>query len=314
MMRETLARLRLAGGDEEAMRGFSRGGAWRAWAIAGGLFVAGCGGDDGSAGAGDTEGDDSTGSTGDRDTDGMTGANTMSTSAGGTGTTTAPPGIDSTGDEDSGNDTAGFITAGNTDDGPVGPQPNGAQCGSADECESGFCYDVPMVGGVCSECLSDSDCGTGTCALDFQMLYAVCTDGSQGVMCDSDRGCMGDLVCEPLVDTGGVFPLNFCSECGANAACPDGQTCTPVYDTVAFQGYHGCAEPGSVADGGGCPVEGGVGDGSVCMSGACGIANVFGVVDIGVCGECASDDDCTPPATCTPPTADMSGITPSSCG
>jgi hypothetical protein len=280
-----------------------------------GLCVAlsGCPGDDGGAGGDGTEGEDTTaGSTGDRDTGGMTGPSTMSTSAGGTGTT-APPGGDSTGDEDSGAESAGFITAGNTDEGPVGPQPNGAQCGSPDECDSGFCYEIPMVGGVCSECTMDADCGEGTCAIDFATMYAVCTDGSQGVMCDSDRGCMDGLVCEPLVDTGGLFPLDFCSECGEGAPCDGEDICAPVYDTVAFQGYHACAGPGSVPDGGGCPVAGGTGDGTVCMSGACAIANVFMVVDIGVCGECASDDDCTAPATCTPPVVDMTGIMPSTC-
>ena len=273
----------------------------------------GCPSDDGSAEGGGTEGEDTTaGMTPDPDTDGVSGPSTMSTSAGGTSSTTLPPGLDSTGDAESGAESAGFITAGNTD-GPVGPQPNGAQCASPDECDSGFCYEVPMVGGVCSECTMDADCKMGTCAVDFQIMYAVCTDGSQGSMCDSDRGCMGDLVCEPLVDTGGLFPLDFCSECGEAAPCAGEEICAPVYDTVAFQGYHACAAPGSVADGGGCPVAGGTGDGTVCMSGACAVANVFMVVDIGVCGECATDDDCTAPQTCTAPVVDMSGITPSVC-
>lgn len=278
--------------------------------LAAGWLSAGCPADDG-AGSGDSEGEDTTaGSTTDRDTGGMSGPSTM-TAGGGTGSTTAPPpGLDSTGD--SGMDSVGFITAG-SDDGAPQPQPNGAQCAGAADCESGFCFEVPMLGGVCSECVMDSDCEMGTCSLDINLLYAVCTDGQQGVMCDSDEGCMGDLVCEPLIDTGGVFPLDFCSECGANAPCTGDQVCTPVYDQVAFQGYHGCVDPMSVPDGGGCPVAGGVGDGTVCTSGVCAIANVFMVVDIGVCGECADDTDCTAPATCQPTVVDMAGITPSAC-
>lgn len=312
MMRATLAD-HAAGRGMGTMRGFVRHGFTGALTIASGLLIAACPGDDGSADGGATEGEDTTGGTPDPGTDGASGAVTMSTTAGGTSSTTTPPGLDTSGDDGSGMESAGFITAGNTDDGPIGPQPNGAQCSSPDECDSGFCYDVPMLGGVCSECTMDSDCAMGTCAVDFQAMYAVCTDGSQGSMCDSDRGCMGDLVCEPLVDTGGLFPLDFCSECGEAAPCAGEDICTPVYDTVAFQGYHACAEPMSVPDGGGCPVEGGMGDGTVCTSGTCAVANVFMAVDVGVCGECASDDDCTPPATCTPPVVDMSGITPSAC-
>ena len=215
---------------------------------------------------------------------------------------------DMEGDSDTGR---GFIDDAE-DDAPDdgGPQPLGGMCSSGDECDSGFCYDIPMFGGVCSECLMDSDCEMGTCAGDFNAGYAVCTDGALGLMCDSDEGCMGDLVCGELIDTGGFFPLNFCSECNDATPCADMQICTPVYDLANFQGSLQCADPGSVEDGGGCPL----GDGTVCASGFCGTASIMGFVELGVCGECNSDMDCPMPGqTCVGPTADQGGVTPAVC-
>jgi hypothetical protein len=75
-----------------------------------------------------------------------------------------------------------------------------------------------------------------------------------------------------------------------------------------FQGYLACMDPGSVPNGGGCPLDGFTGDGEVCQSGLCGVADVFGIVPIGVCGECLTDMDCMAMATCTPPVADMMGL------
>ena len=213
---------------------------------------------------------------------------------------------DMDGDADSGR---GFIDDAEDDAMPDdgGPQPLGGSCSSGDECDSGFCYDIPTFGGVCSECLMDSDCEMGTCAGDFGLGYAVCTDGALGLMCDSDEGCMGDLVCGELIDTGGFFPLNFCSECNDTTACDGEQICTPVYDLANFEGSLQCADPGSVENGGGCPV----GDDTPCMSGFCGTASIMGFVDIGVCGECNVDADCPmPDQTCVGPTAGQANTNP----
>lgn len=195
---------------------------------------------------------------------------------------------------------------------PPMEQPNGSMCMDESECKSGFCYQLPMLGGVCSECLTDTDCPMGTCSLD-PAGYAVCTDGQIGVMCSSDEGCMGDLVCGTLIDTMGLFPLDFCSECNADTPCPDGQICSPVYNLEMFQGYLACQEPGSVPNDGGCPLDGAMGDGEVCQSGYCGVADVFGIVPIGVCGECLGDMDCMPMEMCTPPVADMNGVQGATC-
>lgn len=274
------------------------------------LLLAACGGPDESASSSDDSG--GTSSSGGQDsataTVGMssTSASTSATSASSTTTTTTWA--------DSGDESMGFInpeTGGET--GPVGPQPNGSMCGGADECESGFCYQVPMLGGVCSECLMDSDCETGTCAVDFNALYAVCTDGSLGMMCDSDEGCMGELVCTELLDTGGIFNASFCSECGPSAPCAGEQMCNPVYDTMGIGGHMSCVDPGSVENGQGCPIDGGVGDGSVCMSGHCTAASLFMFIELGVCGECEIDADCPDMGTCAPASAGMGGLMGATC-
>jgi len=267
---------------------------------------------------GDDEGPGVVDSTGESTSAGSTTGNTI----GATGMMDGES-LDSTGG--TGNGSSGGSTTGMMDGGfldgltttgdppPPMEQPNGAQCMDGSECESGFCYQIPMLGGVCSECLTDADCEMGTCSLDPTALYAVCTDGSIGVMCSSDEGCMGDLVCAELIDTGGLFNANFCSECNDATPCPMGQVCSPVYDLEAFQGYFACMDPGTVPNGGGCPVEGFQGDGEVCQSGLCGVATLGGLIPIGVCGECLSDMDCMGMETCTPPAADMMGLQPAVC-
>ena len=237
----------------------------------------------------------------------MTGASASSTTA--TSTTSAG----STTDDDSSSG-GGFINPESGDDtGPVGPQPNGAECANNDGCESGFCYMVPMVGGVCSECLTDADCEF-TCSLDAAAGYAVCSDGSTGVMCESSDGCADGLVCAELLDTGGLFPANFCSECETNAECDEGQTCTPTYDFEMIGGYLSCADAMSVPDGQGCPIVDGMGDGTVCQNGHCGVADVFGVLELGLCGECTTEADCADGEECMPAMAGMGGLAGPTCG
>ncbi len=236
----------------------------------------------------------------------------MSSTSASTGTTSATTASESdTADE---SDSGGFINPDSEDSGPTAPGPNGAQCSANDECESMFCYTIPMLGGVCSECLADADCEMGTCAIDAAAMYAVCTDGSLGNMCDSDEGCMGALVCTELIDTGGLFNASFCSDCGPSAPCAGDGICSPVYDAAAFSGHLTCVAPGSVPNDGGCPLVDGVGDDAACTSMRCGVADVFmGFVQLGVCGECNGDDDCVAPATCTPASAGNGGLMGASC-
>lgn len=271
------------------------------WIAAASLLASACGDDGDPGGAADSTGTEST-STTNASTGNTIGASGQADATAGLDTTAGPP--STTGMAD-----GSFLDPDSSggSDGPPMPQPNGSQCGGGDECESGFCYSIPMLGGVCSECLTDTDCETGTCSLD-PVGYAVCTDGSIGVMCSSDEGCMGDLVCGELVNTGGLFDLNFCSECNDATPCAGDQVCSPVYDLDQFQGYLGCLDPGTVENGGGCPLNGFTGDGTVCQSGLCGVADLFGVVPIGVCGECLTNMDCMDMQTCTPPMAGMSGL------
>ncbi|MCR9165085.1 MAG: hypothetical protein ACE37F_21565 [Nannocystaceae bacterium] len=243
------------------------------------------------------------------------GVTTAGSATSGTVTTASPTtGPAETGDDGStGIDDGGFIMPDTGDETSVDPQPNGAQCSGADECESGYCYTIPQAGGVCSECLVDQDCGMGTCSLDA-VGYAICTDGSQGVQCNTDEGCMGELVCTELIDTGGIFNASFCSECGPQLPCTDGQLCTPFYDLENLGGSFICADPGSVDNGQGCPIEGGEGVGEACASGHCGVAALLGFAELGVCGECSVDEDCPMDGqTCVPAEAGMGGLVPAFC-
>ncbi|MCA9706635.1 MAG: hypothetical protein KDK70_12350, partial [Myxococcales bacterium] len=270
---------------------------------AGSLLGSACGDDSTPPAADSTSSGDDTGTT----------TNVSATSQSTSATVTTTTGADST----TGMADGSFLDPStSTGTEPPNPQPNGSQCTGPDDCETMFCYEVPMFGGLCSECLTDEDCGKGTCSIDLNMGYAICTDGSLGVMCSTDEGCMGDLVCSELVNTGGIFPANFCSECrDDDVPCAGGDICSPVYDLENIAGYMGCVTPGSVENGGGCPLNGVVGDGTVCMSGACGVAQLFGLIPIGICGECVDDADCVAMGltTCEPAVADMSGVTPATC-
>ncbi len=236
---------------------------------------------------------------------------TTDDSATSAGVTTTPTTADDTGNDGStGNDDAGFITPETGDDTAIQPQPNGAQCAAGAECDSGFCYTIPQVGGVCSECLVDEDCDAGTCSIE-PVGFAVCTDGGQGNMCNTDEGCMGDLVCTELLDTGGLINASFCSECGPTAPCDGEQVCSPQYDLASFGGTFACVDPGSVPDGEGCPTTDGD---AACNSGHCGIALVLGIAEIGVCGECSIDEDCPEAGqTCVAAEAGMGGLVPAMC-
>ncbi len=280
------------------------------------LVAGGCPSDIDNPGNDGTESADSTGvTTGADETDGMSGpvaTSAMST----TDVTTGPgPGADTT----AGMDEAGFITNGSTDDSGM-PLPNGQQCGGNDSCDSGFCYMIPVLGGgVCSECLEDGDCDKGeSCQIDVGLLYAVCGEAGLGVMCSGDDSC-GDLTCELLLDTGGVFDITTCSECGPDNPCPTkGDTCSPVVNIeLPPSGYLTCQAPASQPNGATCPWDNATmsGDGTPCMSGICAPADVAGLgfITVGVCGECATDMDCPMNGTCMPGAAEQSGITGSTC-
>ena len=114
-----------------------------------------------------------------------------------------------------------------------------------------------------------------------------------------------------LIDTGGIFNANFCSQCGPTAPCDAEQICAPVYDLGNLGGFFACSDPGTVENGQGCPLVDGD---AACDSGHCGLANLFGFAELGVCGECNVDEDCPEmDQTCVAPEAGMGGLTPAFC-
>lgn len=264
--------------------------------------LAACGPEDKAAGGdGDGTGGGGTGASDGAGTSGATGGSgdpTTASSSGGTGT-------GGSGDGSTGQSFVGGSTSGGDD-----PGPNGSECFDGSECMSMKCYDVGGLGAFCSECESDADCmtdgGAGTCAYDFGLGYAVCTDGNAGDMCDSDEGCMGELVCGSPLGPGTGF--NFCSECKVDGDCGEDQRCTNVFEDMGL-GYLGCVDIGAAEDGQGCPLTDGD---EVCASGHCGTVTLFGMLELGMCGECSSDDDC-PGGTCTPGEFGMGGRTPATC-
>ena len=257
-----------------------------------------------SSGSGSTSAADSTAST-----PPDPGATSVVSSHGSTSESTSSPDPDST--SEGGMESIGFI-AGSTTEAPGEPQPNGSFCGVDDECESGHCTGIPDIGGVCSDCAVDADCETGTCVFDFSVGYSTCTDGSVGVDCMSDDGCADGLVCADVFDAGGFGPTR-CSECSPDVPCPDGQGCTLITDNGLLEAYLGCIDAATVPLGETCPVTDGVGDGTICMSGQCGVIDVFGF-QIGVCSECDADDDCMAGQTCSPPGFGMGMLEPGTCG
>lgn len=227
--------------------------------------------------------------------------------------TTQPP--TSTTEAGTGGDTAGVTTSACMG-APTGVAALGETCTEGCECSSGICFGHALLGFACSECLTDAECqtaGVGTCSLNPATESAACTAGELGVMCDpAATGCAAGLTCEQLIDTGGVLPDTFCSECATAADCAAGETCTPevLIDGVQPGGFLHCVPLGSGADGTFCPSTG---DASSCASGICAVVDVggLGIAEVGVCGPCASDEDC--PGTCQPPVVSEDGAVPSLC-
>lgn len=265
------------------------------------------GADDGTAadGSGSSSGGSGSTSTGVASDPGATSVVSGVGSSSGSSTTAVEP------DSSAGMESIGFISAGSTTTGP-GAQPDGSFCEVDDECASGHCLSIEGLGGVCSACEIDSDCEMGTCVFEITVGYSICTDGSVGVDCMSDRGCADGLVCVPVFGEGGFSPMR-CSECSPSVPCPDGQGCTLITDNGLLDAYFGCIDAGTVPLGETCPVVDGVGDGTICTSGQCGVIDVFGF-QIGVCSECDADDDCMMGQVCSDPGFDMGMLTPGVCG
>ena len=92
--------------------------------------------------------------------------------------------------------------------------------------------------------------------------------------------------------------------------CLPGMRCEPEIDVTEFSGAWRCVVPGQLEDGESCNFES---DGTACDSGFCVAASYMGLVQIGVCSECESDQDCRGGA-CAGPSIDLrTGLTPGVC-
>jgi hypothetical protein len=201
-----------------------------------------------------------------------------------------------------------------TTDGTV-PGNLGDMCMTDDECaEDLVCNGVVGLGGVCSECASDTDCPDGSnCTITPNGWFA-CGDGSQGQMCESDATCAEGLYCAEVVDLGGLFNGNFCSECSEDAHCMNGQLCAPqieFMDLMNIGGQRACIDPNTAPNDSLCDAEG---SGDEQCEGFCTTADLMGFIMVGVCGDCETDQDCPMNGTCMPAMIGFNGFAGSVCG
>ena len=216
------------------------------------------------------------------------------------------------------NDDASFVADTGPDTGmdTAGLGNLGDMCQTDAECaEDLFCNGIPGFGGICSECGSDADCDGGNCTFGGNGWFE-CGDGSLGQMCESDASCADDLHCAELIDLGGFFPANFCSECSEDAHCIDGQLCAPFVDLMSLPNINGqrtCIEPDTLPQDSLCDASG---SGDEQCEGFCTTASLMGFLEIGLCGECETDQDCMMGESCMDATIDLmsGGFSGSLCG
>ncbi len=197
------------------------------------------------------------------------------------------------------------------------PGPDGAMCSDDKECESGSCFIVPLLGGLCGECKVDADCPKGGCTIPNPLagVGAVCNEGQAGAGCEDDSVCVdpNNAFCGLVLDATPIIKVQTCGECKSNADCSDDASpnCSPTISIGDFSGINSCVADASVPNDSACNYieDGGVPIGNAaCESGKCGVAVVMGVVKIGACGECFVDGDCDGGKKCQDPFVDdMSG-------
>lgn len=274
------------------------------------LGLTGCPADD----SGETAADEGTTSSVDTDTSPSTTASGSATTASGSAsaTTTNPSTTDGTTTEMTTSVSDTMPTTTGTE-----PQPNGATCMSNEECESGMCFLAGILGGICSACLTDDDCEWG-CGLPNPLvdppLGAECTMGMLGQGCMTEEACMDpEHFCALIIDVPGVLSASTCSECETTADCDEGTVCNVSVSIETISGQKTCVTPESVPDGEFCDLEG---DGDLACTNFCGEADIMGIAQFGVCGQCnnVTGEGCEGGQECEPPTVDLDGtVVPSMC-
>lgn len=185
---------------------------------------------------------------------------------------------------------------------PDPPGAGGAMCFMDAECGDGErCFVVPLLGGICGECLVDADCPEGGCTLPNPLagVGAVCNTGKPGGGCETDEVCESTCnnLCGVALDATPILKVSTCGACKTSDDCTKGAICTPSVNLSEFSGINTCAPPGSIANGETCSL--GPGGGEACVSGKCATASIMGVVQVGVCGECLGPEDCAPDQSCS---------------
>jgi len=263
------------------------------------LLGSGCGkdddGDDGNA-EDTTGGDDDTTATATASATGMTATSTTASTSASTSAT------------DTGEDTVStFSDTGTEDTGE--PMPNGSMCTEDAECMSMHCFVVGILGGICGECNTDADCADttmGGCTIPNPLAQppegATCNTGEHGAGCETTDVCMEPFVCAEILNVPGVLVASTCSGCVEDADC-GADLCSPSYDVLNLSGSKDCVMAGSVPDGEGCDFMGS-GD-MACASGYCAVADVMGLLQLGVCSACEGDMGCGMNEMCEAPSVDL---------
>lgn len=250
-------------------------------------LLAGCSGDDTSTSATDSSSTSGTGTESDSST------STSTSTTGGTETSTT--------DSTSTSTTSDTTATTSTSTTGVMDLPDGSMCTADAECASMSCYLVPLLGGLCGECKVDSDCNGGGCTIPNPLagVGATCNKGGSGEGCMSDEVCVDPNApfCGTVLDASPIIKVLTCGECKTNADCMDAKApnCSPDISVADFNGLLSCVADNSVPNDTACSLAkdgGGTAGDKACESGKCTTATLEGVVKIGICGTCFTDDDC----------------------
>lgn len=201
-------------------------------------------------------------------------------------------------------------TTGSNETADTEPQP-GVECTMNERCAAGACFVLPVLGGVCGECVDDSDCEFGCSPPNYfaaPPLASVCNMGMLGEGCQTTDVCVDDLLCTLIFDLPGIFEASTCSECATTDDCGGETVCNVSVRIEDLAGEKTCVDVGSVPDGEFCDLAG---DGELACTNHCATADAMSLALFGVCSECREVDGvaqgCEDGQTCVLPTVDLLG-------